>query len=118
MYTVAVPVCSQGVRTAVHLRLLSRFLCLCLLFSTPRQTGACQHVCMNVSTKAFIHCGFFLRLPEGTVLSRLEPALKLRSRSERQHAGPRSISEVQNALEGWIVCCCARRRRPLPTCRR
>ena len=40
----------------------------------------------------------------GTVVSRPEAALKLRSRSERQHAGPRSVSEVQHELEGWPLC--------------
>ena len=79
-------------------------------------TSMCRSPCRTRLT--FFSPRTYLRLPEGTVSSRPEAALKLRSRSERQHAGPRSVSEVQHELEGWSVCRCARRRRPRPTCRR
>ena len=54
---------------------------------------------------------------QGTVFSRLEPPPRLSSGTERQHARPRGVSEVQHELECRIVRRCARRRQPRPTCR-
>ena len=61
---------------------------------------AILRICVNCcSCFPFFFCRAFLRLPQSTVFSRLEPALKLCSRTERQHARPRSIACLLRRLE-------------------
>ena len=87
----------------------------------PKATSLSSHIIFARPVSARLwrsHCKTFFSMhlvasakrPKGTVVSRPEAALKLRSRSEWQHAGPRSVSEVQHELEGWSVC--RWRRRP------